>query len=84
MSVGDNRHYRIQQIVPRHFLQTAAAAGIGAPAIEAIFEDLAANAINRTDDVIAALPHGFPGQLVASVRAAVNSRIRLLAEVRPD
>src|SRR3954468_9007151 len=30
MAVGDNRHYTIDSIVPRHFLQTAAGAGVPA------------------------------------------------------
>jgi serine/threonine-protein kinase HipA len=28
MSVGDNRHYRIDEILPRHFYQTSEQAGL--------------------------------------------------------
>ena len=28
MSVGDNRHYNLNEILPRHFVQTIAAAGL--------------------------------------------------------
>ena len=46
-----------------------------------IFEDLAANAERQTDAVIATLTNDFPDQLVTSVKAAVTSRVRLLAGV---
>lgn len=79
MSVGKNRHYPVDRIMPRHFLQTAELAGVGAPLMRTIFEDLAANAEKQTDAVIASLPKDFPDQLVTSVRAAVKSRAALLA-----
>ncbi len=82
MSVGKNRHYPVEEIKPRHFLQTAELAGVGAPLMRAIFEDLGANAVEQTDAVIAALPRNFPDQLVASVRAGVKSRLRLLADTK--
>lgn len=80
MSVGNNRHYAIHEITPRHFLQTAAFAGIGAPAMQAIFHDIAANARRQAETVVAALPGGFPDQLVTSVMAAVRHRVGLIAE----
>jgi serine/threonine-protein kinase HipA len=84
MSVGKNRHYPIEGIMPRHFLQTAKIAGVGAPLMRTVFEDLAANADKQTEAVIASLPHWFPDQLLTSVRAAVRSRARLLAEAQGD
>lgn len=79
MSAGKNRHYAVASIVPRHFLQTAEQAGVGAPLMRALCEDLAATALDKTDAVIATLPHTFPDQLVTSVRAAIAARARLLA-----
>jgi serine/threonine-protein kinase HipA len=38
MAVGDNRHYVIDGITPRHFVQTAAKAGIAASAVRALLE----------------------------------------------
>ncbi len=80
MSVGRNRHYPVDTIMPRHFLQTAELAGVGSPLVRSIFEDLAANAERQADDVIAGLPQGFPDQLVTSVRAAIEHRAGLLAD----
>lgn len=80
MSVGKNRHYPVDSIMPRHFLQTAELAGVGTPLMRSIIEDLAANAEKQTDAVIAGLPKGFPDQLITSVRAAIKHRARLLAD----
>lgn len=80
MSIGKNRHYSIDNIMPRHFLQTAELAGVGAPLVHRVFADLAETAVRRTDDVIAALPQDFPDELVTAVRTAVRERARLLAD----
>ena len=84
MSVGKKRHYPVASIMPRHFLQTAALAGVGLPLVRTIFEDLAANAERQTEAVIDALPRGFPDQLIASAHAAVKSRSALLANTSKD
>lgn len=80
MSAGKNRHYPVDRIMPRHFLQTAELAGVGSPLMRTIFEDLAANAEKQTDAVINTLPRGFPEQLITSVRAAIKHRAGLLAD----
>lgn len=80
MSVGKNRHYPVESIMPRHFQQTAERAGVGAPLMRGLFEDLAANAQKKTDEVIAALPKGFPEELASSIKSAVHDRTRLIAE----
>lgn len=78
MSVGKNHHYTIQDIVPRHFMQTADLAGVGTPMMKSIFEDIGANAERQAQAVVAALPHNFPDQLVTSTLAAITERIRQL------
>lgn len=40
MAVGDNRHYRLQEIVPRHFYQMGRAAGFVEEDIKDMFADL--------------------------------------------
>lgn len=79
MSLGKNRHYRVDDIMPRHFLQTADLAGVGLSAMRSIFEDLGQTAQQRATAVVAALPRDFPGQLVDSVMSAIIARSRLLA-----
>ena len=80
MSVGRNRHYAVDDIVPRHFMQTAGRAGIGRPMMAALFEDIAAGAGAAVEAVTDALPADFPPALVESVTAALERRARLLAE----
>ena len=80
MSVGKNRHYAIQDIMPRHFMQTADLAGIGKPMINALFEELAAGAENKIATLTESLPQDFPAALVDSVMAALRHRTRLLAD----
>ena len=79
MSAGRNRHYPIASIHPRHFRETAATAGIGAPLVQAIFEELADSAIRKSDAVIASLPHDFPDQLLTSARAAIRRKTLLFS-----
>lgn len=79
MSVGRNRHYAVDDIVPRHFMQTAERAGIGRPMMAALFEDVAAGVATAVEAVTDALPAGFPPALVESVIAALKRRARLLA-----
>ena len=84
MSIGQNRHYAIQDIVPRHFLQEAEAAGVGRSILRSIFDDLAQNAEHKVKSVIAELPASFPETLIASVLAAITKRARFLADVNID
>lgn len=80
MSVGQSRHYAIHDIVPRHFMQTADLAGVGTPVMKAIFEDIATNAERQAEAALAALPNGFPDQIVTSTMAAISHRVRLVAD----
>ncbi|RZS76832.1 serine/threonine-protein kinase HipA [Phyllobacterium myrsinacearum] len=78
MSAGNNRHYAIHRIMPRHFMQTAEHAGVGIPTVRAIFEDIAANAERQVEAAVALLPKSFPEQLAVSVLAAVRTRTELI------
>jgi serine/threonine-protein kinase HipA len=40
MAVGSSRHYVIDSITPRHFLQTAAAAGVPAALVDGILDEI--------------------------------------------
>jgi serine/threonine-protein kinase HipA len=80
MSVGKNRHYAIQDIMPRHFMQTADLAGIGKPVINALFAELAADIEKKIASLTESLPQGFPEALVDSMMAALRQRTRLLAD----
>jgi len=79
MALGDSRHYVVTSIAPRHFLQTAAKAGIGSSVLHAIFDDLHRSARIAVDRVVQSLPAGFPEKVTASIVGGFESRLRLLA-----
>ncbi len=78
MSVGTRRHYRISEILARHFIQTGEAAGlpkaIARNAIETI-ADTAADAIARVESQ---LPTDFPEAIHSSVKKAITTRVSSL------
>jgi serine/threonine-protein kinase HipA len=78
MAVGGRRHYTIDSIAPRHFVQTALGVGIGASIVEGILGELADTVPRALDDTLSRLPEGFPAGLAASVRDAVRTRLDLV------
>jgi serine/threonine-protein kinase HipA len=79
MSVGTSRHYRIDEIRGRHFMQTATAAGLPKSVIAALLEEIADTALKSLQKVEAGLPKDFPASLHASVSKGVKERLDVLA-----
>jgi serine/threonine-protein kinase HipA len=77
MAVGDKRHYVIDEIMPRHFLQTAASSGVPASLVQAILDELDSGADRATDTVLNGLPPTFPEQIVSSIIEGLRRRLRL-------
>ncbi len=82
MAVGDNRHYVIDSIMPRHFLQTAAGAGVPPARVRRIFDELDAGAERAIDTALAELPPEVPERIITPVVEGVRRRLSLLAQVR--
>ncbi|MES5482414.1 type II toxin-antitoxin system HipA family toxin [Bradyrhizobium sp. INPA03-11B] len=80
MSIGKSRHYTINEILPRHFVQTAEMSGVGTPVVRAIFDDLANRFEAAFAEVLKALPERFPKQLTDSIRIAALHRIERLSK----
>ncbi len=78
MAVGRNRHYIINEIVPRHFLQTAAASSMGESIVREIFEELIEHGEAAISNVGDDLPPDFPEPLFESVTRGFRKRLRLL------
>ena len=76
LAVGDNRHYVINRIFPRHFTQTAVREGIPARMIDEICGDLVAGAERAIETVLDSLPPQFPGELAHSVIDGMRARLR--------
>lgn len=82
MAVGDRRHYVMGSIAPRHFVQTAGRAGVGARIVLDIFEDLRERVLKALDVVRAELPVDFPQDLAGPIEQGVRTRLRMLDEAR--
>jgi serine/threonine-protein kinase HipA len=76
MSVGDNRHYVVDQILPRHFLQTSEACGLPKDDFVRQLSDLKAVIQDALDRTAAQMPAGFPAALTDSIRHAALARLR--------
>lgn len=81
VAVGDNRHYVMDTIMPRHFVQTAVKNGISAATVEEICAELAKNAEAAIDDTLAALPEEFPAAIAESITDGMRTRLRTLEHV---
>ena len=79
-AVGNNRHYVISQILPRHFVQTAEKSGVPGTVVERICAGLADSAEAAIAETLGGLPDDFPTELADSVAGGVRTRLRLLRQ----
>jgi len=78
MSAGANRHYRIDDIFARHFVQTCEKSGIPAALAKQACEDIAERATSVAFKLEATLPADFPESIHDSVMTALQARVRRL------
>lgn len=82
MCVGDNRHYTVDKILPRHFQQTADSCGLPAGDLAELLVDMSDNLPDALAQTIDAMPDGFPEQLAHSIRdGAIARRFKILAHL---
>jgi serine/threonine-protein kinase HipA len=78
MSVGQRRHYRLDQIQPRHFDETAGLARVPSEIRRQAFEDLAEIGPSAIEAVAVGLPAGFPDRVAGPILAHAKNRAALL------
>jgi serine/threonine-protein kinase HipA len=78
MSAGRKRHYRMDEIVGRHFVETAKAGGLGPTIINWVVSDVLEKAEAATAQARAAMPDDFASDVHDSITAAMPARLRLL------
>lgn len=78
LSVGEKRHYRIDEITPRHFLQTAACVGLPKMLAETALAQVATDMPAALHKLAADLPASFPAMLFESVSTGIQRRLRLV------
>ena len=75
---GKNKHYRLSEILRRHFNETAALIGIGENA-----EPLIGEILKRTPDVVTSVqrevPDGFPPNVLDRILSGLTDSSRRLA-----
>lgn len=84
MSVGTSRHYVINEVHGRHFLQTGVAAGLSKSLVQDAIDTMASLAEAALFKVETSLSKDFPEFIHISVKAAVMARLRTLSEVQPQ
>lgn len=78
MSVGDSRHYRVDEIRGRHFIQTAMRAGLSRRIAEETLDAVATTTKAAFDLVEAKLPAGFPRKIHTSIKTGALQRMKLM------
>jgi serine/threonine-protein kinase HipA len=74
MAVGQRRHYPVEEIMPRHFLQTAKAAGVAEDQVNGLFAALEKDADAALDRAVKAMPAGFPMEIADSIAEGLRAR----------
>ncbi len=75
MSVGDKRHYKMDEIQDRHFIQTAQRAGLPDYIAKDALEEICGMAEKSMQELETKLPNNFPSEIHESVMCAMKSRL---------
>ncbi len=75
MAVGDKRHYHIDEIMPRHFLQNAKAAGVAEAKVEEVVATLAKSVDAALERTVQAMPNVFSADFVEPIGEAMRTRV---------
>lgn len=78
MAVGDNRHYVMDEILPRHFRQSAKATGLPESDLDEIFAELSADFDAAFERTLKAMPGDFPDGLADPIAQAARQKLRNL------
>lgn len=80
MSVGERRHYRVDEVRGRHFVQTVKAARLPeSMAVEAL-KEIAGVANGAFAEVERELPEGFPMKIHKSIRRGAMERLKRMED----
>lgn len=80
MSVGRRRHYRLDQIQPRHFDETADLAKVPPEIRHQAFAELAEIGVRAIDSVADVLPEEFPERVAGPIIVHARNRMTLLTD----
>lgn len=75
MRAGKSRHYRVSDILGRHFVETGLAAAFSREQIAQVLCEIHSDADRAFETALAEMPHGFPMALFEAVRHGFAQRI---------
>jgi serine/threonine-protein kinase HipA len=75
LAVGKNRHYAINSIMPRHFIQTGEAAGLPGDVTQSLMDELVAQTPKAIEQTRNDLPSPFQEDTVESISKGVLHRL---------
>ena len=78
MAVGTSRHYRINTIAARHFIETAVAGGMDQRIILSMLEEMRETVPAAVRTTLSWLPKDFPEAIATSIASGINRRLQLL------
>ena len=78
MAAGDRRRFRIDEISPRHFLQTAAKAGFAERLGREVLDGLRTRGESAVERLLAGLPSDFPAAVSDGIARGFLTRLRML------
>jgi serine/threonine-protein kinase HipA len=78
MSVGKSRHYRILEVVGRHFVQSGREAGLGSTLMNKAIIEILERAKDVPDKALSLMPEDFAHEVHDSIVASMTARLRLL------
>jgi hypothetical protein len=82
MAVGDSRHYVIDKITRRHFVQSAEKAGLGRESALAVIDDVLKCGPDAMKATLEALPSAFPAAVAEPISKAFFLRLGELQRSR--
>lgn len=78
MSAGNSPHYRIDDLLGRHFVQSGKAAGLGPTLMRTVVDEIRAEAETAPDRALKDMPGDFHAEAYDAVKAAMPRRLKLL------
>ncbi|WP_027233663.1 type II toxin-antitoxin system HipA family toxin [Leisingera caerulea] len=78
LAMAVDGHYRINEVVPRHFLQAAKAAGYGLALAEEVLSEIVLQLEPALENTVDNLPAGFPQLLSESIAYGIRRRASAL------
>lgn len=79
MRIGKSRHYKVSEILGRHFVETGLAAGFSREQVAQFFKEIEALSEKAFSKTLAEMPADFPIGLFESVKRGFDQRVTRLA-----